>query len=1365
LVIHGQYQTLSVSLFGVDLAAVAGVEPGVAAAEVDATKPPPAFDPAAAAAVAAADRAAEEVVPGALKSAVTPILDLWRAAGEAAPVGAGVVDGLRVAAAAAAGGSSPTGDEGGAPSPPPAANGHQHAPTMKDADMDDVVAAALTWCRSLAGTPPAADPSPRSVAGVAVAALACWAPPLARRFVEGGGIGILGDVLKRGGGDGDSGSAIVADAIAALAAATAAVPGVSVPVSSVGVDGEPASAPVDRVATLLAAGPLDPAVVTAGLSIVSRAGVWSAARAFVAAATAAGQAAAGPGGATTRTVQAALAPAATAADRLAAALARTAPLPRPHAVAARVDPRAGIAAASPRAPDRAAVVLLGAAGVWAAAAAAARAPALHAARLQADGKLPPDTSAGAVAGALVGPLSRHLAKLVALALGAAGGARAMLGEGAALEALAAALAGGEEEQAGGPSAGLRVSLGAATDAASFAVGGPASTPALARLVEASVSEAGRRAVVSALASDAAALDAALAAVSAPRAPRADGDPAGSTAWRADARYAAELVALLARDSSPAALSAWQRRAGRVRRAMARAAESCPAGAGGFRDPGLAAAAEVHARAAAVEAAATGGLARTLLSLATALPRLVLPDKAGRRGVRHPDPASVRAFCLNAAMAGAAHARLSLLAAVLSQRGGARAAGEAADAGGLAVVEAAVRVSTAGLVASTADGLWEDVGGDALDAATAATLRARAAGLATVAARVAGALLRRLAGLGAAGGAAALQDALLALYAAAATSPEALAALRGSPGSASAGAAPLLAARVAAARALAAWIDRAGGGGGAAAARPPWTPDLLGAALTAGRAASAQTAPLPEAAALSPSQPLAVLALLGDLLPPEWPPPGAVRSARPHPPPSRMADRAALARACVPVAEGLSRLVANAAAAEPALVRAALVRAVARAAGLGGGMGVFLMGPLVDTLKTAAAGAAAAAAPATPAPGAVAAAHAAARRALEVVVPLAYRPALKAALLDLGTVDALARLLARLIPIAAAGGATAPVTTHAPPPPRTPAVPPTSPAAAGAMVTMALEAAAALCNPAIALDPSAGEDARGASDGPPGSQASVLVAVLFASLPRLGANAHVAARVVALLAGNAPGRAALVAAAGRWCGQKEPELAGEGGAAGPEAALAWAAGRLRSEGEKGGDPAVAKTVAATLESVAGAGQLVAVGEEDAPTVDPAPRRFAAAVAASLRAAPSTSTTTPAGRDPADLCAGCCVNGAASSDDGGSSSTDGGDPGDDPGGVAGFGLPSIHDASTRMFWRNITARQGEASAPPRTGTGTVAYGLPPGLPAAAPAAAWPAGLTPQKRPREVGVGELRGAPMLARLPASVVTGGWGGGGGGR
>ena len=84
---------------------------------------------------------------------------------------------------------------------------------------------------------------------------------------------------------------------------------------------------------------------------------------------------------------------------------------------------------------------------------------------------------------------------------------------------------------------------------------------------------------------------------------------------------------------------------------------------------------------------------------------------------------------------------------------------------------------------------------------------------------------------------------------------------------------------------------------------------------------------------APGDMLAAAALLADLFPAEWPPPGAARrGAGPHPPPAHMRLRAALARSFEPAAGALRRLLAAGAASESGLFRAALVRLCARASG-------------------------------------------------------------------------------------------------------------------------------------------------------------------------------------------------------------------------------------------------------------------------------------------------------------------------------------------------------------------------------------------------------------------------------------------------
>jgi len=102
----------------------------------------------------------------------------------------------------------------------------------------------------------------------------------------------------------------------------------------------------------------------------------------------------------------------------------------------------------------------------------------------------------------------------------------------------------------------------------------------------------------------------------------------------------------------------------------------------------------------------------------------------------------------------------------------------------------------------------------------------------------------------------------------------------------------------------------------------------GRALSSGRASTT-----PRRAPQGPTDMFAAASLLADLFPPEWPPAGAARrGAAPHAPPAAVRLRAALARSFEPSAADFARLVAAGVASESALLRAALVRLAARAAG-------------------------------------------------------------------------------------------------------------------------------------------------------------------------------------------------------------------------------------------------------------------------------------------------------------------------------------------------------------------------------------------------------------------------------------------------
>lgn len=72
-------------------------------------------------------------------------------------------------------------------------------------------------------------------------------------------------------------------------------------------------------------------------------------------------------------------------------------------------------------------------------------------------------------------------------------------------------------------------------------------------------------------------------------------------------------------------------------------------------------------------------------------------------------------------------------------------------------------------------------------------------------------------------------------------------------------------------------------------------------------------------------------VISDILPSEWPP-VQTRKGVPHPPPTHMLYRAALARALEPVKEGFKDMLHVAVGSDSRMFRAALVRLVARAAG-------------------------------------------------------------------------------------------------------------------------------------------------------------------------------------------------------------------------------------------------------------------------------------------------------------------------------------------------------------------------------------------------------------------------------------------------
>ena len=90
-------------------------------------------------------------------------------------------------------------------------------------------------------------------------------------------------------------------------------------------------------------------------------------------------------------------------------------------------------------------------------------------------------------------------------------------------------------------------------------------------------------------------------------------------------------------------------------------------------------------------------------------------------------------------------------------------------------------------------------------------------------------------------------------------------------------------------------------------------------------------PLPAPLWQAPGKLYHRICVISDILPSEWPP-VQTRKGVPHPPPTHMLYRAALARALEPVKEGFKDMLNVAVGSDSRMFRAALVRLVARAAG-------------------------------------------------------------------------------------------------------------------------------------------------------------------------------------------------------------------------------------------------------------------------------------------------------------------------------------------------------------------------------------------------------------------------------------------------
>lgn len=247
------------------------------------------------------------------------------------------------------------------------------------------------------------------------------------------------------------------------------------------------------------------------------------------------------------------------------------------------------------------------------------------------------------------------------------------------------------------------------------------------------------------------------------------------------------------------------------------------------------------------------------------------------------------------------------------------------------------------------------------------------------------------------------------------------------------------------------------------------------------------------------------------------------------------------------------------------------------------------------------------------------------------------------------------------------------------PPGTPPAP-SDPVDAAAICTMAVECLVVICNPQQTLDPLAPPDVAALEDVPGVAQGITVASTLLEILSSLGANIPLAERVLRLMAGTPPGRAALRraalilhAAATKETLSEEPTVPQTVVAAQWVATRYWGLSQQAQHASAPGAEAYAD-VADIMKEICGT--LDADGSVPPPPPPLASQRFGAAAKAAITAAAAAGQDLAAAESRWDrgILAPPAV--AASSQDAAGAAWD-----------QTFG---VFDAATSMFWKNFRAR---------------------------------------------------------------------------
>ena len=258
---------------------------------------------------------------------------------------------------------------------------------------------------------------------------------------------------------------------------------------------------------------------------------------------------------------------------------------------------------------------------------------------------------------------------------------------------------------------------------------------------------------------------------------------------------------------------------------------------------------------------------------------------------------------------------------------------------------------------------------------------------------------------------------------------------------------------------------------------------------------------------SPTATLCLSLLLGDIFPSEWPKTASVNVLTPDDKRYRASLTEELESCIVP----LEYMILCCASSDLSYIRAATVRFLCKGAGLGGGMGTFLMGIISTQFDEAL----------LPMTFAQVGMYDA-RKVLELLVPLLYQPALKSAALDTTIPQTIAKMVETIVHQSVTFGTAFDRIESA------------------SLITMALECLTALADPSITLDVFRLDRPGDAADVLRREAGAAICCTIFEHITLLGENVPLALNLLETMADNRRGRENILHGIVKLCTKAQAE---------------------------------------------------------------------------------------------------------------------------------------------------------------------------------------------------------------------------------